>query len=87
MVTISELIALLQCSRPKGRAYRRPQELRQQVAYDVHQDLAGIQQELLELKQGIRVAHKQVMCVEESREVPQEGPKGWETRFSLSTEV
>lgn len=64
VVTISELVALLQCSRPKGRPWRAPTELKQQVAFNVHQDIAPIQSGLQELKQGIRVALKEAKEVE-----------------------
>lgn len=56
VVTISELIALLQCSRPKCRQWRPDKELQRQVAFAVHKDFEPIQNGLKELKQGIRVA-------------------------------
>lgn len=56
VVTISELIALLQCSRPKCRQWRPERELQRQAAFAVQKDFAPIQNGLKELKHGIRVA-------------------------------
>ncbi|CAJ1336934.1 unnamed protein product [Effrenium voratum] len=63
VVTISELIALMQCSQPKSRMWREPQELELQVALQVRQDFAPILGSLQELKQGIRIA-REVKSVE-----------------------
>lgn len=59
VVTISELIALLQCSRPKCRQWRPERELQRQAAFAVQKDFAPIQNGLKELKHGIRVARQE----------------------------
>jgi len=59
VVTISELIALMQCSKPKCRPWRPERELQRQVAFEVHKDFVPIQNGLQELKQGIRAAMKE----------------------------
>eukprot|EP00435_Cladocopium_sp_Y103_P005924 s3225_g1.t3 len=75
VVTISELIALLQCSRPKCRQWRPERELQRQAAFAVHKDFAPIQNGLKELKHGIRVALQEA---EEADEQCEDG--GLETR-------
>lgn len=59
VVTISELIALMQCSRPKCRPWRPERELQREVAFEVHKDFVPIQNGLQELKQEIRAAMKE----------------------------
>jgi len=64
VVTIRELISLLQCSRARGRPFRAEAELERRATQRVRKDFAPIRKGLRELKHGIRVARLEGQEVE-----------------------
>jgi len=87
IVTISELIAMLQCSQPKTQPWRAPEALNRQVEQRVREELAPVQVFVSDLKQRLRRGMAKPQAGKGRMEVSFYGQTGMNRSNSMPTKL